>query len=821
MRAERHSSPRLFKLRDQLLLTGTQAVLTFNCLGSSSMSIRSRILLLVAASLIALLAVGLLSLYQARKAEQDVRFVTETVVPSAIRSVTLLTKLKEVQIAALGMVAAMDEATTRQAYEEVTRRRESLQKAVDELGAQSDSQAQRGLIEVIKENLQNYYKSLDDTAKFALGGQRELAQATMAATVDQYLREQGEALATLDVEKTRSKDEAIASLNSGLSATLMLLTVVTLSALGLLGVIGVVLYRRIVAPIGHMQASMTRIATTQDFSHRIDVKRDDELGRSMKAFNLMIEKIEEGAAQVRRRTADIHAMLDNIPQGILTIEAGGRVHPEVSKHLATVLERDDCPGQPIMTLLFADSNLSADALSQADAAIGACIGEDVMNFEFNEHLLPREIEKTLPDGRVKVLDLSWAPMTNEQDVVDRMLVTVRDVTELRALARAAEAQRRELVLIGEILAVHQEKFDAFCVDATRLLDENIRVLAEMGNADTSARATAVHLLFRNMHTIKGNARTHGLMLLANTAHQAEETYERLRAGQVDWDSVLLRRQLDDVRSCLSQYRDLNEGKLGRRGPGRRGDVEKFALVPREQLKAWQDLLAVNETQRDAAWQPLRESMAAVGTETLAEALAPVLASLPALAEQLGKEAPEVRVDDHGIRLQSQISGTLRNVFVHLCRNAVDHGLEAALERIAANKRAKGLIQIAMDRAEGRLRIRLSDDGRGLALQRIRQRAIERGVLTADAQTSAAELAELVFAPGFSTAEQVSDVSGRGVGMDAVRAFLHAEGGDIRIEIHSHDSPSDSHVPFVTVITLPDRFGLAGASAMGEEVAGHA
>lgn len=95
------------------------------------------------------------------------------------------------------------------------------------------------------------------------------------------------------------------------------------------------------------------------------------------------------------------------------------------------------------------------------------------------------------------------------------------------------------------------------------------------------------------------------------------------------------------------------------------------------------------------------------------------------------------------------------------------------------------------------------------------------MLTADAQTSAAELAELVFAPGFSTAEQVSDVSGRGVGMDAVRAFLHAEGGDIRIEIHSHDSPSDSHVPFVTVITLPDRFGLAGASAMGEEVAGHA
>ena len=81
------------------------------------MNIRARILLLVAASLLALLAVGALSMYQARKSEREVRFVTETVVPSAIKSVALLTKLKEVHIAALGMVSAPDEATVKQAQD--------------------------------------------------------------------------------------------------------------------------------------------------------------------------------------------------------------------------------------------------------------------------------------------------------------------------------------------------------------------------------------------------------------------------------------------------------------------------------------------------------------------------------------------------------------------------------------------------------------------------------------------------------------------------------------------------------------------------------
>ncbi|MGC3777801.1 hypothetical protein ACPUD5_25755, partial [Escherichia coli] len=85
----------------------------------------------------------------------------------------------------------------------------------------------------------------------------------------------------------------------------------------------------------------------------------------------------------------------------------------------TVFDTTDIAGRDVMELVFSNTNLGADTLSQIEAIGGACIGEDVMNFSFNEHLMVGEIEKTMADGSVKILDLSWSPITDEQDMVIR------------------------------------------------------------------------------------------------------------------------------------------------------------------------------------------------------------------------------------------------------------------------------------------------------------------------------------------------------------------------------------------------------------------
>ena len=120
-------------------------------------------------------------------------------------------------------------------------------------------------------------------------------------------------------------------------------------------------------------------------------------------------------------------------------------------------------------------------------------------------------------------------------------------------------------------------------------------------------------------------------------------------------------------------------------------------------------------------------------------------------------------------------------FEHLLRNSVAHGIEGAAERRRAGKPEAGAITITTVQEGNEVAVEVRDDGAGLDLARIRARAIERGLLAADADPSEAEVAQLIFVPGFSTADAVTGLSGRGVGMDVVRAEVLAMGGRIETD----------------------------------------
>jgi len=777
------------------------------------MNIRQRILLLIALSFGALIFTGGFAVFQNTSSSKEVKMVTEGVVPSSLKSVALMGQLKDVQIATLAMVNAQDKASIAKTHEEVKLKKAELQNALADQMATADSDAQRGLIKQAEESLVNYFGGIDDTANFMLQGQKAMAEATMAATVDQYLREQISVIETVQVEKRRSKDDAIATVNSNLRATTSTLAVVTLAAVLGLGAMGLLLYRQVIHPIGDMETKMTEIATSQDFSHRLPVTRMDEIGRSVVAFNSMIEKIQQSTEEVKQKTADIHAMLQYIPQGILTLEMGGLIHPEYSDHLRTVLVSDEIAGKDVMNVVFDETGLGVDILNQMETAISACIGESDMNFEFNAHLLPHEISKTMPDGTIKVLDLNWSPITDENGTTLRLLLCLRDVTELRALARAADAQKKELAIIGEILAVRQEKFQEFISSAQQFLQENEKLIDAAAAMDAAARKESIGVLFRNMHTIKGNARTYGLLNLTNVVHQAEETYDEIRHGNREWDTEQLKAELKQTVEAVGNYAQINEAKLGRKGAGSRGNAEGALMVPQDAVKALIEQLdaasKLDSKKQSEALQQARNTLQRLGCEPLSRILSGVTESIPSLAEELGKPAPKIVMEQGGVLVRSQLADTLRNVFMHLYRNAMDHGLETAGERAAAGKAEAGTIELTMSLDAENLNIRLKDDGRGLPLQRIRAKALEKGLIAEGEEKSAGDIAQLIFASGFSTASQVTEVSGRGVGMDAVRGFIEAEGGKIALALTSSDV-SSTYCPFETVITLPAKFAVATA-----------
>jgi two-component system chemotaxis sensor kinase CheA len=133
-------------------------------------------------------------------------------------------------------------------------------------------------------------------------------------------------------------------------------------------------------------------------------------------------------------------------------------------------------------------------------------------------------------------------------------------------------------------------------------------------------------------------------------------------------------------------------------------------------------------------------------------------------------------------LDKTIAEELSDPLLHMIRNALDHGIEPPDERIAAGKNPIASLRIGAEHQAGQIVISIADDGRGLDPQRIRNKAIQNGLIEEAAQLTEEEIFHLIFAPGFSTAEKITDISGRGVGMDVVRQHVESLRG--RIEIHS-------------------------------------
>jgi chemotaxis protein histidine kinase CheA len=152
-----------------------------------------------------------------------------------------------------------------------------------------------------------------------------------------------------------------------------------------------------------------------------------------------------------------------------------------------------------------------------------------------------------------------------------------------------------------------------------------------------------------------------------------------------------------------------------------------------------------------------------------------------LAHGLDRQV-HLEISGEEVRIDKGMVDVLSEPMLHLVRNALDHGIESAADRIAAGKPAQARLRVVARQQGNTLLVEVSDDGRGLDHERIRASAISKGLLTAEAAAAltARELHNLIFLPGFSTAAQVTEVSGRGVGMDAVKTRVLKLGGQVEI-----------------------------------------
>ena len=192
------------------------------------------------------------------------------------------------------------------------------------------------------------------------------------------------------------------------------------------------------------------------------------------------------------------------------------------------------------------------------------------------------------------------------------------------------------------------------------------------------------------------------------------------------------------------------------------------------------------------------------------------------AREVGKKA-ELEIEGGQVELDRSVLERIGAPLEHMLRNALGHGLESPQERLAAGKPESGRIAISLRQEGNEIALVVSDDGAGLDLDQLRKKAIEKGVLTRDQQASEAELAQLIFVSGLSTADKLTQLSGRGVGMDVVRSEIASIGG--RVEIASTRGRGTTFTVYLpltlavtqTVIVRAATSVLAVSSAMVEQV----
>nr|WP_316652293.1 chemotaxis protein CheA [uncultured Gellertiella sp.] len=150
-----------------------------------------------------------------------------------------------------------------------------------------------------------------------------------------------------------------------------------------------------------------------------------------------------------------------------------------------------------------------------------------------------------------------------------------------------------------------------------------------------------------------------------------------------------------------------------------------------------------------------------------------------IADMTGKSIRLI-TEGENTEVDKTVIDKLAEPLTHMIRNAVDHGVETPEKRISIGKNPEGTVRLTAKHRSGRILIELADDGAGINRERVRQKAIDNDLISADANLSDEEIDNLIFLPGFSTAEKLSDISGRGVGMDVVKRSIQALGGRINI-----------------------------------------
>ncbi len=492
---------------------------------------------------------------------------------------------------------------------------------------------------------------------------------------------------------------------------------------------------------------------------------------------VILKSIKRLVTTIVENKKNIEILLNNLDQGFLVFDRDGKILEGVSTAAKTFLGLD--PTSKKFGEILPDEQQNTIAKKWIDLVYSG-----MMPFVDIKPLAPKSFEKN-----DRYVELDFRPIFSEhnQQELQRIICIASDKTEERRLRIQAEKEEAFVKLVMRALS-DKSNFIDFVLETQKMIRG---VDHELGKNHPDADT-----LFRLLHSIKGGTSAFSMIQVSRIAHHFETELASAKSGdpqEYKKAIVQLKAGMNDLKNQFNVYMEEYKQLFGPIDESSRDKNVPLRAIYDTYVKMVEELGAHSSSVRYFVDRFVLDQI-----ETPFKRYETVVKNI---ADAQCKQV-QFKIEPTSLKAFVDPYLPLVSTYIHVFRNAVDHGIEDTYSRVQVNKPETGTVNVSFARKENRLIIQVKDDGKGVDTKVVRQKALEKNLMSESSlsKLSDFEVIQLLFHSGFSTRDQVSELSGRGVGLDALkheaeklggRAWMESENGKgskIIVDVPYYDSP---------------------------------
>lgn len=481
-----------------------------------------------------------------------------------------------------------------------------------------------------------------------------------------------------------------------------------------------VMSRFVISRLQQVSRDIDSIESGKNKNGKVAFQGGDEIGILSNTLNKLLVTIEE-------RNASIREIVENVQSGFIMLNEAGVVQDGYTQYCDSLLGETGFSGKLFSEVMFATARERAHFSLMFEQVI-----QDFLPEELTLSQLPGQVEK---NG--KWINVQGTVVRSASGSVKTVLLTLTDITNLKK----AEFEREQIAAAIKVIR-SREVFASFIKEMPAML----KIMREsLGSEEGQARSR------KTLHTVKGNLSMFGLTTVAREIHIIEDK-KTLQVNDVDTVETL-------VKEFLVAQQDLLRIEWGK-------DNDDVRSLTSEELETLLTEIVGCNTLNDAKIK-IKKFVSDAMKPKANDVLQPIIEAGKGLADRLGKRV-KFEVDGGSLKVDHKRFSGVFDSLINAVRNSLDHGIEAPGDR--GGKPEVGLFAIALVETQTHLKLTLRDDGRGVQFDKLCKALVKKGVTTEDAFNSLNEEMKMKFLleNTVSTAEEVSDISGRGLGLGGLR-----------------------------------------------------